>query len=206
MVGNCRAARARAAGAGPGGGAVASRRSAEERQAARLHAGRLQAVQPAEAGRQLEGLDVDLVQTAAKALGVEVEFVKSAWPTLMKDFIEKCDVARRRHLGDARPPEDGVLLRRPTWSTARRRSRTARTSPEVPDRRRHRQARRHRDREPRRQQRALRARQLQAGEDRHLQRQHDDLRRDPQGQRRRHDLRVGRDDRPAEAASRACAR
>jgi cyclohexadienyl dehydratase len=40
-----------------------------------------------------EGLDVDLVQTAAKALGAEPAFVKSAWPTLMKDFIEKCDVA-----------------------------------------------------------------------------------------------------------------
>jgi len=40
-----------------------------------------------------EGLDVDLVQSAAKALGVQVEFVKSGWPTLMKDFTEKCDVA-----------------------------------------------------------------------------------------------------------------
>jgi cyclohexadienyl dehydratase len=40
-----------------------------------------------------EGIDVDLVQSAAKSLGVQVEIVKSAWPTLMKDFIEKCDVA-----------------------------------------------------------------------------------------------------------------
>jgi cyclohexadienyl dehydratase len=40
-----------------------------------------------------EGIDVDLVQSAAKALGVQVEMVKSGWPTLMKDFIEKCDVA-----------------------------------------------------------------------------------------------------------------
>src|SRR6476469_4593128 len=40
-----------------------------------------------------EGLDVDLVQSAAKALGVQAEFVKSAWPTLMKDFVEKCDIA-----------------------------------------------------------------------------------------------------------------
>ena len=39
-----------------------------------------------------EGLDVDLVQMAGKSLGVETEFVKSAWPTLMKDFVEKCDV------------------------------------------------------------------------------------------------------------------
>jgi cyclohexadienyl dehydratase len=40
-----------------------------------------------------EGIDVDLIQSAAKALGVQVEFVKAPWPTLMKDFIEKCDVA-----------------------------------------------------------------------------------------------------------------
>ena len=40
-----------------------------------------------------EGIDIDLVQSAAKALGVQVEMVKSAWPTLMKDFLEKCDVA-----------------------------------------------------------------------------------------------------------------
>ena len=39
-----------------------------------------------------EGLDIDLIQSAAKALGVEVEMVKSSWPTLMKDFSEKCDV------------------------------------------------------------------------------------------------------------------
>ena len=40
-----------------------------------------------------EGLDIDLVQSAAKALGVEVEMVKTAWPSLMKDFLDKCDVA-----------------------------------------------------------------------------------------------------------------
>jgi cyclohexadienyl dehydratase len=40
-----------------------------------------------------EGLDIDLVQAAAKTLGAEAEFVKSSWPTLMKDFVEKCDVA-----------------------------------------------------------------------------------------------------------------
>ena len=39
-----------------------------------------------------EGIDIDLVQSAAKALGVQVEMVKTAWPVLMKDFIEKCDV------------------------------------------------------------------------------------------------------------------
>jgi cyclohexadienyl dehydratase len=40
-----------------------------------------------------EGIDIDLVQSAAKALGVEAEVVKSSWSTLMKDFQEKCDVA-----------------------------------------------------------------------------------------------------------------
>ena len=39
-----------------------------------------------------EGLDVDLIQAAAKALGVEAEFVKTAWPNLMKDFVDECDV------------------------------------------------------------------------------------------------------------------
>ena len=40
-----------------------------------------------------EGLDIDLVQSAAKSLGVEIVMVKAPWPTLMKDFLEKCDVA-----------------------------------------------------------------------------------------------------------------
>ncbi len=40
-----------------------------------------------------EGLDIDLVQAAAKALGAEVEMVKTSWSQLMKDFAEKCDVA-----------------------------------------------------------------------------------------------------------------
>ena len=39
-----------------------------------------------------EGLDIDLVQDAGQALGVEVVWIKSTWPTLMKDFIERCDV------------------------------------------------------------------------------------------------------------------
>src|SRR5438105_10124011 len=46
----------------------------------------------AKADGGFEGLDVELIQAAAKALGVEDEFVKSAWPTVMKDFVEKCDV------------------------------------------------------------------------------------------------------------------
>ena len=40
-----------------------------------------------------EGLDVDLVQSMAKSLGVEAKFVQTSWPKLMDDFIEKCDIA-----------------------------------------------------------------------------------------------------------------
>ena len=40
-----------------------------------------------------EGLDVDLVQAMAKSLGVEARFVKTSWPKLMDDFVEKCDLA-----------------------------------------------------------------------------------------------------------------
>jgi cyclohexadienyl dehydratase len=40
-----------------------------------------------------EGIDIDLIQSAAKALGVEVVMVKSTWPTLMNDYLEKCDIA-----------------------------------------------------------------------------------------------------------------
>ncbi len=39
-----------------------------------------------------EGIDIDLVQSMAKSLGVEARFVKTSWPTLMDDFIEKCDL------------------------------------------------------------------------------------------------------------------
>jgi cyclohexadienyl dehydratase len=39
-----------------------------------------------------EGIDVDLVQAMAKSLGVEARFVKTSWPKLMDDFIEKCDL------------------------------------------------------------------------------------------------------------------
>jgi cyclohexadienyl dehydratase len=40
-----------------------------------------------------EGLDVDIAQAMAKSLGVEAKFVKTSWPKLMDDFIEKCDLA-----------------------------------------------------------------------------------------------------------------
>jgi cyclohexadienyl dehydratase len=38
-------------------------------------------------------LDIDLIQAAAKSLGAEVEFIKTSWPKLLDDFVEKCDVA-----------------------------------------------------------------------------------------------------------------
>ena len=47
----------------------------------------------AKADGSFEGLDVDLVQSMAKSLGVEAKFVKTAWPKLMDDFVEKCDIA-----------------------------------------------------------------------------------------------------------------
>jgi cyclohexadienyl dehydratase len=40
-----------------------------------------------------EGLDVDLVQSMAKSLGVEARFIRTSWPKLMDDFVEKCDLA-----------------------------------------------------------------------------------------------------------------
>ncbi|HKE42085.1 MAG TPA: transporter substrate-binding domain-containing protein [Casimicrobiaceae bacterium] len=39
-----------------------------------------------------EGIDVDLIQSMAKSLGVEAKFVKTSWPKLMDDFVEKCDI------------------------------------------------------------------------------------------------------------------
>lgn len=40
-----------------------------------------------------EGMDVDLARSLAKGLGVEAEFVKTTWSTLMADFQAKCDIA-----------------------------------------------------------------------------------------------------------------
>lgn len=40
-----------------------------------------------------EGMDVELGQSLAKSLGVEAQFVKTTWSTLMNDFIAQCDVA-----------------------------------------------------------------------------------------------------------------
>jgi cyclohexadienyl dehydratase len=35
---------------------------------------------------KFEGFDVDLAEALGKAMGVKVEFVKTSWPTMMKDF------------------------------------------------------------------------------------------------------------------------
>lgn len=35
---------------------------------------------------QFEGIDIDLANNLGKALGVEVQFVKTSWPTLLQDF------------------------------------------------------------------------------------------------------------------------
>jgi len=46
----------------------------------------------AKADGTFEGIDVDLIQSMAKSLGVEAKFVKTSWPKLMDDFVEKCDI------------------------------------------------------------------------------------------------------------------
>jgi cyclohexadienyl dehydratase len=46
-----------------------------------------------QAANTFEGFDIDLASNLGQALGVKVEFVKTSWPTLMKDFTEgKFDV------------------------------------------------------------------------------------------------------------------
>jgi len=41
------------------------------------------------ATQKFEGIDIDIANHLGKALGVEVRFVKTSWPTLMKDFLEE---------------------------------------------------------------------------------------------------------------------
>lgn len=44
--------------------------------------------------QQYEGIEIDLAKSLADAMGVKVEFVKTTWPTLMKDMMDgKFDVA-----------------------------------------------------------------------------------------------------------------
>ena len=40
-----------------------------------------------------EGMDVELAQSLATSLGVEAQFIKTTWSTLMNDFIAQCDIA-----------------------------------------------------------------------------------------------------------------
>ena len=40
-----------------------------------------------------EGIDIDLIGSVAKALGVEVEMVKTSWSKLIDDYLAQCDVA-----------------------------------------------------------------------------------------------------------------
>jgi cyclohexadienyl dehydratase len=47
----------------------------------------------AKADGGFEGIDVDLVNALAKGLNARAEFVKTSWPKLMDDFVDKCDVA-----------------------------------------------------------------------------------------------------------------
>jgi len=43
---------------------------------------------------KFEGLDIDMAESLGKALGVKVEYVKTAWPNLMTDFTaDKFDMA-----------------------------------------------------------------------------------------------------------------
>jgi cyclohexadienyl dehydratase len=42
---------------------------------------------------QFEGIDIDLVESLAKSLGVKAEYVKTSWSNLMNDFVAKCDIA-----------------------------------------------------------------------------------------------------------------
>ena len=42
---------------------------------------------------KFEGFDVDMAESLGKAMGVNVEFVKTSWPTMMKDFeADKFDI------------------------------------------------------------------------------------------------------------------
>jgi len=40
-----------------------------------------------------EGMDVDLAQALATAMGVQLQLVKTTWSALMSDFQAKCDIA-----------------------------------------------------------------------------------------------------------------
>lgn len=43
--------------------------------------------------QSFEGIDVDLARSLATSLGVQPQFIKTTWPTLVKDFASECDIA-----------------------------------------------------------------------------------------------------------------
>ena len=45
------------------------------------------------ADANFEGIDIDLALSLGKAVGVETQFVKTTWKTLMDDFSAHCDIA-----------------------------------------------------------------------------------------------------------------
>jgi len=42
---------------------------------------------------EFTGIDVDMARDLAETLGVEVEWVKTSWKTLMDDYLASCDIA-----------------------------------------------------------------------------------------------------------------
>jgi len=42
---------------------------------------------------EFSGIDVDMARDLAETLGVEVEWVKTSWKTLMEDYLAHCDIA-----------------------------------------------------------------------------------------------------------------
>ena len=76
-----------------------------------------------------KGIDIDLANSLATAMGAKVEIVKTNWANLLPDFtLAKCDIAvggisislERQKKRSSAPA---------TWSTARRRSRAVKTWP-----------------------------------------------------------------------------
>ncbi|HEY4614179.1 MAG TPA: transporter substrate-binding domain-containing protein, partial [Citricoccus sp.] len=46
-----------------------------------------------EGSGEFTGIDVDMARDLAQTLGVEVEWVKTSWKTLMDDYLADCDIA-----------------------------------------------------------------------------------------------------------------
>ena len=153
------------------GTGLASGCRAKEWRATHMHTRRLQAVQPRQAGRHLRGPRCRARaihgQVARRRGEVREDELAQAHGRLHREVRHR----RRRHFGHARPAE-ACVFHRCLHGQRQGADHQVRERQEIPDRRRYRQAERDRHRESRRQQRTLRPRQFQAGEDRHLQRQH----------------------------------